>query len=357
MKQLFDDYINRMFTHSRKYAHARKLLPKEQEIESYSREQTTRWLVWLARQMLQRSQTVFLIEKLQIDWLLESTNRLSVALFSGLIFALFSGLIFALFGGLDGLRIFVIFALGAGGVKAFTREIKTIKTVEVVKWSWRKFWRDIHSNLNSMLDYGLILGLIFALFSGLIFGPDYWLIGGMIGSIIGLNLALLVVLSVGLISTEIENKNYPNQGIWLSAKNAINFGLIYGLIYGLIGLIYGLIGLIYGLIGLSDGLILGLSNGLIIGLSGALIGGLIGGLRGGLDYGLVSGLLGGFGNGGQAFFQHFTLRFFLYRTNCMPWKIVPFLEYCTERLFLYRVGGGYIFVHRLLMEHFAQMEQ
>jgi hypothetical protein len=77
----------------------------------------------------------------------------------------------------------------------------------------------------------------------------------------------------------------------------------------------------------------------------------------GLYFGLWFGLVGGFVNGGLAFFQHFTLRFFLYRTNCMPWKIFPFLEYGTERLFLYRVGGGYIFVHRLLMEHFAQMEE
>jgi hypothetical protein len=36
-------------------------------------------------------------------------------------------------------------------------------------------------------------------------------------------------------------------------------------------------------------------------------------------------------------------------------KLVPFLDHCVDLIFLRRVGGGYIFVHRLLMEHFAEM--
>ncbi len=39
----------------------------------------------------------------------------------------------------------------------------------------------------------------------------------------------------------------------------------------------------------------------------------------------------------------------------MPWNYSRFLDYCAERIFLRKVGGGYIFVHRLLMEHFASM--
>lgn len=31
------------------------------------------------------------------------------------------------------------------------------------------------------------------------------------------------------------------------------------------------------------------------------------------------------------------------------------LDHCVDLIFLRRVGGGYIFVHRLLMEHFAEM--
>ena len=43
------------------------------------------------------------------------------------------------------------------------------------------------------------------------------------------------------------------------------------------------------------------------------------------------------------------------RNNLLPWRLVPFLDHCVDLIFLRRVGGGYIFVHRLLMEHFAEM--
>jgi hypothetical protein len=40
----------------------------------------------------------------------------------------------------------------------------------------------------------------------------------------------------------------------------------------------------------------------------------------------------------------------------MPWNYARFLDHCCDRIFLQKVGGGYIFIHRLLMEHFAAMQ-
>jgi hypothetical protein len=54
--------------------------------------------------------------------------------------------------------------------------------------------------------------------------------------------------------------------------------------------------------------------------------------------------------------QHYTLRSFLTRRNLIPRQLFDFLEYSVSLIFLRRVGGSYIFVHRLLMEHFAEME-
>jgi hypothetical protein len=89
-------------------------------------------------------------------------------------------------------------------------------------------------------------------------------------------------------------------------------------------------------------------------LTGALVGlGL--GLSIGLPVGLGFGLLAMLFFGLAAFFQHFILRFWLWRTNCLPWNLVPFLDEATERLLLRKVGGGYIFVHRLLLEYFASL--
>ena len=60
-------------------------------------------------------------------------------------------------------------------------------------------------------------------------------------------------------------------------------------------------------------------------------------------------------NGGIAYFQHLTLRFLLWYNTFAPLHYVRFLDYAAERLFLRKVGGGYIFTHRMLLEYFASL--
>ncbi|NMF86693.1 hypothetical protein [Nodosilinea sp. P-1105] len=57
----------------------------------------------------------------------------------------------------------------------------------------------------------------------------------------------------------------------------------------------------------------------------------------------------------EACVKHFTLRFILYRTHAIPWNYARFLNHCTDRLLLQRVGGRYRFIHRLVLERFAAM--
>jgi len=59
---------------------------------------------------------------------------------------------------------------------------------------------------------------------------------------------------------------------------------------------------------------------------------------------------------GEAAVKHFSLRVLLYSNGFIPWNYARFLDYATERIFLQKVGGGYIFIHRLLLEYFAQMK-
>jgi hypothetical protein len=40
-----------------------------------------------------------------------------------------------------------------------------------------------------------------------------------------------------------------------------------------------------------------------------------------------------------------------------PWNYTRFLDYATEYLFMKKDGGAYNFIHRMLMEHFAQMKE
>jgi hypothetical protein len=92
------------------------------------------------------------------------------------------------------------------------------------------------------------------------------------------------------------------------------------------------------------GLFIGLFSWLTSGLSIRTLGWLFGGLLAGESY------------GGFTLIQHYALRLLLARNNLLPWRLVPFLDHCVDLIFLRRVGGGYIFVHRLLMEHFAEMK-
>jgi hypothetical protein len=185
-------------------------------------------------------------------------------------------------------------------------------------WSWSAAIQEVKSRL----VYG---GLVFGLGAGLVYGRAGWqagglgvglafgLVFGLAGWLVGgLGFGLVFGLSVGLAGGDVRSHEKPNQGVWRSLVN----GLIVGLIVGLgAGLVFGLV------VGLVVGLVTGLSDGLVV------------------------------------FIKHFSLRRLLSHYDHLPWKLALLLEYAKERLFLQRVGGGYKFMHRTLMEYFAAQNQ
>ena len=60
--------------------------------------------------------------------------------------------------------------------------------------------------------------------------------------------------------------------------------------------------------------------------------------------------------GGLDLIKYCGFRLILGFSGIMPWNITRFLDYCTERLILQRVGNRYRFIHRLVQEHFANLE-
>jgi hypothetical protein len=71
-------------------------------------------------------------------------------------------------------------------------------------------------------------------------------------------------------------------------------------------------------------------------------------------FGTTLGLLiGWLPNGGGACIKHVCLRLLLWYARCIPFNYPRFLDYAAERILLRKVGGGYIFVHRLLLDYFA----
>ncbi len=75
-KRLFNNYIERMFQ-------------RRKNTESYPKEKTMRWLIWIAQQLARESQTVFSIDNLQPDLLKNGLNKLIFRIINGLNFCLF----------------------------------------------------------------------------------------------------------------------------------------------------------------------------------------------------------------------------------------------------------------------------
>ncbi len=71
---------------------------------------------------------------------------------------------------------------------------------------------------------------------------------------------------------------------------------------------------------------------------------------------LSSGLVFSLFTGGTAVVQHYALRIIVALHNYAPLNCVRFYDYASERVILHKVGGGYIFVHRMLLEYFASLE-
>ncbi len=315
-QHLFNAYIERMFN-------------RRGTNSLYPKEQIKRWLIWLAKQMSQKSQTVFLIERLQPSWLETDwqkwTYTIGIALMGGLIIGLVGGLHLGLRLGLRSGLTNGLF-LGLGGALILELIIKLIlnqiNPVETLKWSWVK----ARDNLLPGLRVGVIVGVVFGVGTALRLGFIYGISGlsiavniGLIYGLSGFGTGLIFILLRGLTGTGIETSTVPNQGIWQSAKNALILSLIGGLSLAVVAQIVG------------DWPI----------LSGSVIG-----LLFGILFGLVS-------LAGLACLQHLILRIVLYLSGYIPWNYARFLNYATQLIFLQKVGGGYIFIHRLLLEHFA----
>jgi hypothetical protein len=72
--------------------------------------------------------------------------------------------------------------------------------------------------------------------------------------------------------------------------------------------------------------------------------------------GIRLGFLIGLWFGGLDVLFHYTLRLVLFATGDTPRRFVSFLAHCVRLIFMRQVGGGFIFIHRMLLEHFASLE-
>jgi hypothetical protein len=268
------------------------------------------------------AESVFYPDWMQPDWLPTRRQRRLVTIGLGLAAGLPGGLAVGLVAGLvGGLAEALAIGLAAGMAIGFgtdrTRNRSRIEQIEPTRWSWSTARS---GGLGVGLVFGVVVGLVFWLVVGLVFGLTAGLVAGLVA---GLGLGLVHVLTSGFVSRPNVWPAAPLEGIRAAGQVGRNSGLASGLA-----------------LGLAFGLVAGLVRGLALGLAV------------GLAVGLTAGLYDGLRSGGLSYLRHRLLVALLQRQGLIPAHLIGFLDYADGHILLRRVGGGYLFIHRLLQDYF-----
>ncbi len=395
---VFDTYVRRMFER-----HGRAVQP-------YSKERTVSCLSWLAHHMHRHAQSVFLIEQLQPSWLEEGPQRglyvLSSRLLGGVTVGLAFGLVLHLttslrFGVVEGHLLDLAARVGfgllfgtVGGLLVGLMELlRLTRGGRLVSVGTARRWQPAVD----AVVYTLVLGAAGGLMVGILDGAESAAFGVLLGLVFGLFFGLRSGWST--LETDIRTVERLHWS-WKSAAAGGRQGFLAGGAAGMVlGVMRGsdgaaltvifslLLALMFGLLGgLAGALFTGLRKGIVRGktvpnqgmrlslrnslLGGGLIGvtgatllagiyawlwGLETGVAAGAVAGIFLGLLAALWFGGLDFLQHGTLRVLLWREGRVPLDYAAFLNHSAALVFLQKVGGGYIFLHRRLQEHFAAL--
>jgi serine/threonine protein kinase len=221
-----------------------------------------------------------------------------------------------------------------------------IHRTEVISWSWKWFWRSIRGQKNIVQDLlmGIAIGVIFA---------SKQLFQGNFNNVLsaGVSTGLLVTIGFRLtyaLLQGISSRNLDNQHRYV-ANEGIRRSLYHGLMGGVIGMFLTVIFTIITSL-IASVLSYGPSSLL---KSSLLLASLKLGFSNALLLGPLGGLLAGLLLGGLAFLQYGLLRFVLWRVGSVPLKLLHLLNEATTSILLHKVGGGYLFIHRFLLEYFA----
>ena len=316
--QLFDVYAERMARYRSKDM---RFAPSD----------TIAWLTWLARQLTREGKPTFFIEDMQPSWL-DAADRETFgrhlrlltfgALAAGVLPAIFlmllggrwSGAVAMLLGGLLAAALPTL--IGRFLVRA-RLPFGRIETIESLDWSWP--WAALGFGLGALA--GLLVGALVAWIDRWSATPWPALLAAAGGT--------LGVVEAGLRPGDLRLRMAPGQGILQSRRS--------GLTAAVIGL------------GLFSALaVAGLA------LTGLMSGGAAVGAAAPWAVWLALYLAAGFAlaYGGLAYAQHTWLRRVLHDRNRLPTDYPGFLNQAAERNLLRKVGGGYTFVHALLLQYF-----
>lgn len=336
-------------------------------IPRYTEEQTRLYLKWLAQGMISHGQSIFLIENLQPSWLPEeesgiwqprSTTILWVVVMS--VHALF--LLFSLFWRsrvspveTDGLVFaWLPFAL-AGGCIASLRFVlrRASRSADARIQPVARLVLPVRELLRSrgcLAGVGLLLALLLvgylvystpqenwpAVVAVLVFLLSYFML--FLGPLLGILLPIVLALAAYAYFTAIrpiplETSTSPNHGIHLSVLNGMKFLGVS--LAALSAYVYLLGSLPPEFTGSGTRVMTYWCSGFLFFLF----------LYSAGRYGLLEVA------------DHYLLRLQIYRRGYGPLDYAGFLGFVSHELgFIQKAGGGYIFLHRSLMEYFAERQ-
>lgn len=339
-KHLFTTYTDAMFKR------------RSKSLLLYPHQQTIHWLTWLASTMARHNQTVFYLDLIQSRWLLSTWQQRLVNLGGGSLGTLFGAVVFVLWVSISGPPYYpIVFGLAAavgslvGGVSWLLNKSKEIRPVEKVRLAWSKARVNLISNFLVGALVGMLIGMLFGILFGMAadmairmqsllfdgqsnYKYSFALLFAEAGA---LGFAAFNVFNGALTLSDITIRALPNEGIRRSLRYAFLFFLLYG----------------------AMGVAIFVSLSFFLGGEEAVVGNVA--IKFALFISLCLAIYGAIRNGGVACFQHLILRYLIFFNGLAPWHYIRFLNYASERLFLRQVGGGYIFVHRMLLEYFAEL--
>ncbi|KAA3660960.1 MAG: hypothetical protein DWQ04_17915 [Chloroflexi bacterium] len=405
-KNLFDQYVQRMFQRQEAKGNG-----------TYDRTEVSTQLTWLAQQMQRHNQAIFLIEQLQPSWLTHDapaqksisrrtsrsqwlylllTRATMAAVFGSPILWSFIQLIrinpphievhfFTRLAGLFGvtavpwnsLFALIILNLGIGAIIAILDSLFFHRRRQRGDGAKIDRWRGgLH-----LLIVGGTVGVLTTL---LIAQTDAWMLALFLGGIemLGSTLALGYVTYGNSFRTEVRTRgalqwSWRNAGIWVGVGACLSLlwsGIIWlndptavawqlnllnnSLMLFLLGGVSGKRPEIQNRP--NEGIRIAAKNGALafvfvavpIGVLTAVTVNLTSGFYTGLMIGLAAATAHGFNDVAK----HLILRLLLWGEQRLPIPLARLLDYAADSALLQKVGGGYTFRHRLLLDYFAEGE-
>ena len=375
-QHLFEVYVNRMF--------------ERRVSETYMPQESRNYLSWLAKMMQAQANSVFHIESLQPIILPEAQRRgfylrvntlhiiITVMIWSihAFLFASATGLspyvLIPGFGILGGIWIGWMFSSNIqkftyshfvfGAIQGIALTLALIIAPDVPAWNvvsglmWgigTACYTYFGSHLSSRTgaDRDSIPIMETRKFSLKNITPRFWLLlvitsifqatGFLLAVTSQINTSFVIIATLlcltelggliiasGIDTGEVSLRHRPNQGVWSTFRTSLIVSALLSVAVAL--------GVILAVLPIVDAR----WQAIYIGLSPAIA-------------------YGGYGSwtvfGGVSVYRHWMLRQTLTNRRYLPYNLSRFLDYAADLILLRKVGGGYIFVHRYLLEYFADL--